>query len=206
MTGLVPGMTTEYVARQSLFPSPNEGRGEACGWSVLYALSMPGLMILTGGQTGVDRAALDEAVARGIAYGGWCPQGGWAEDMPEPPGVLALYPQLRATRSRDPVQRTEWNVLDADACLILVDEGGAGVSGGTVMAETLAAQYGKPQMVIDVSRADAAALLRAWLDPLRAAHMADGPFKLAIGGPRESEAPGIYAKAGRLLREVLGAL
>ena len=167
---------------------------------------MLNLMILTGGQTGVDRAALDAAIACGIPYGGWCPEGGWAEDMTEPPGVLALYPQLRATRSRDPTQRTEWNVLDADACLILVDAGGVAVSGGTAVAEQLALQYGKPSLVVDIGAENAISQVRDWLDAQMAACTSDGPFRLAIGGPRESEAPGIYEKAGGLLRLVFDAL
>jgi hypothetical protein len=160
------------------------------------------LMFISGGQTGVDRAALDEAIAHGIAYGGWCPQGGWAEDLAVPPGLLAAYPHLRETPSLDPAQRTEWNVRDADACLILVDKGGVAVSGGTAYAEKLAAQYGKPLLVVDVGAADAAAQVRAWLDALLAAHAGEAPFRLAVGGPRESEARGIYGKA----RVVLGAL
>ena len=82
------------------------------------------MQLISGGQTGVDRAVLDVAVERGIAYGGWCPKGGWAEDFPKPPGLLAKYPQLRETPLADPAQRTEWNVRDADACMIVVDAGG----------------------------------------------------------------------------------
>src|SRR5581483_11936953 len=62
--------------------------------------------ILSGGQTGVDRAALDAAITRGLPCGGWCPKGGWAEDMPGPPGLLALYPMLQETPLGDPAQRT----------------------------------------------------------------------------------------------------
>lgn len=166
-------------------------------------MPMPQLMIITGGQSGVDRGALDAAIACGVPYAGWCPQGGWAEDMPGPPGLLAHYPNLRETKSRDPAQRTEWNVLDADACLILVDKGGAHVSSGTVHAETLAAQYGKPFRVVDVDAPQASERVRAWLAALLAAFEGDGPFKLAVGGPRESEAPGIYEKARGVLRGVL---
>ncbi len=165
---------------------------------------MARLMIVSGGQTGVDRAALDQAIARGITYGGWCPQGGWAEDMPRPPGLLAKYPDLRETASRDPAQRTEWNARDSDACLILVGGGGVAVSGGTALAEKLAAQYGKPLLVVDVGAADAAAAqVRTWLDALLAAHAGEAPFRLAVGGPRESEAKGIYGKAREILREIL---
>jgi hypothetical protein len=167
---------------------------------------MPQLIIISGGQTGVDRAALDAAIARGMAYGGWCPQGGWAENMPEPPGLLARYPLLHETPSRDPAQRTEWNVRDSDACLILVDEGGVAVSGGTALAEKLAAHYGKPLLVVDVGAADAAAQARVWLNALLAAHEGEAPFRLAVGGPRESEAKGIYGKARVVLTEVFEAI
>jgi hypothetical protein len=171
-------------------------------YSALRAERMPKLMIISGGQSGVDRAALDEAIARGIPYGGWCPKGGWAEDMTEPPGLLAAYPLLRETPSADPAERTEWNVRDSDACLILVDVGGLAVSGGTALAEKLAAQYGKPLRVVDVGAADVVPQVRAWLAALLAAHKGQAPFRLAVGGPRESEAKGIYGKA----REVLGCL
>ena len=99
------------------------------------------MKLLSGGQSGVDRAVLDVALARGIAYSGWCPKGGWAEDFPEPPGVLANYPQLAETPLADPAQRTEWNVRDADAYLIVVDVvGGLEVSHGTALARDQAAR------------------------------------------------------------------
>lgn len=161
------------------------------------------LVIISGGQTGVDRAALDTAVALGLAYGGWCPQGGWAEDMPNPPGVRARYPLLRETPSREPAQRTEWNVRDSDASLILVDAGGIAVSAGTALAERAAVRYGKPLLVLSVDAPDAAAQVRAWLAALTAVHAGDAPFKLAVGGPRESEARGIYEKARVVLEQVL---
>ena len=134
------------------------------------------------------------------------PRGGWAEDHPEPPGVLARYPLLRETPLADPAQRTEWNVRDADACLILVDAGGVAASGGTALAELLTARYGKLLLVVDVGAPDAAAQARAWLDVLLARHESDTPFRLAIGGPRESEARGIYGKARALLDRLLGEL
>jgi hypothetical protein len=160
------------------------------------------LTIISGGQSGVDRAALDEAIARGIAYGGWCPHGGWAEDLPEAPGLLAHYPLLRETPLADPAQRTEWNVRDADASLIVVDAGGVAASGGTALAEKLAARYGKPLLVVDVGAPDAGERARAWLGALLAGRARDAPFKLAIGGPRESEAPGIYGKARAVVRQL----
>ena len=96
------------------------------------------MKLLSGGQSGVDRAVLDAAVERSIDYGGWCPKDGWAEDLPKPPGLLAKYPRLKETPLADPAQRTEWNVRDADACMIVIAAGGLAVSKGTALAEELA--------------------------------------------------------------------
>jgi hypothetical protein len=155
------------------------------------------LKIVSGGQTGVDRAALDVAVELGIPYGGWCPRGGWAEDLPDPPGLLALYPALRETPERDPSQRTEWNVRDSDALLVLTDAAGLAVSKGTGLAVECANRLGRPLLGIDIDADAALARTRDWI----AAH--DDALALCIGGPRESEAPGIHAKARRFLRAIL---
>ena len=98
------------------------------------------MKIISGGQTGVDRAALDVAIERGLDWGGWCPKGGWAEDFPDPPGLLAKYSHLRETPGRHPLQRTEWNVRDSDATLIITDSGGLSVSIGTRRAHRWAHQ------------------------------------------------------------------
>ena len=79
-----------------------------------------GLRIRSGGQTGVDRAAFDAAVAAGLPYEGWCPKGGLAENFFEEPGLLAKYPCLKETPSADPKQRTEWNVRDSALTVVLV--------------------------------------------------------------------------------------
>jgi Circularly permutated YpsA SLOG family len=159
------------------------------------------LKIIAGGQSGVDRAALDAAIALGLPYGGWCPRGGWAEDFPRPPGLLARYPQLKETPSSDPAQRTEWNIRDADATLILLAAGGLAASPGTALGRALAEKYGKPLLVVDVDEERAVAVARAWLHGLIAAHK--GTFTLGVGGPRESEARGIYKRAGEVVRQVL---
>ena len=73
------------------------------------------MRVLSGGQTGVDRAALDAAIDLGLPVGGWCPKGRLAED-----GVIpARYPLIE-TRSPLYAERTEWNVRDTDATLVLV--------------------------------------------------------------------------------------
>jgi hypothetical protein len=161
------------------------------------------MKLISGGQTGVDRAVLDVAVARGIAHGGWCPQGGWAEDLREPPGLLAKYPNLQETPLADPAQRTEWNVRDADACLIVVDAGGVDVSRGTALAQDLAHRYRKPVFVADLASSAIGRHAALWLRVQRARHGAD--LKLAIGGPRESEAPGIYQRARSFLEALLNS-
>jgi hypothetical protein len=153
--------------------------------------------IVSGGQTGVDRAALDTAIALGVAYGGWCPRGGWAEDFPTPPGLLACYPGLVETPSRDPASRTRRNVRDSDRTLILIDADGLDRSRGTALTLRLALRYRRPHLVVDLDRSDAASRVRAWLAG------ADDDLTLNVAGPRESGAPGIYDKARATLSRVL---
>ena len=151
------------------------------------------MKLISGGQSGVDRAVLDVAIALSVPYGGWCPKDGWAEDLPVPPGLLARYPGLTATPLADPAQRTEWNVRDADACMILAGTEGPAISAGTALAERLAHRYRKPLFVANLDephRIDHAGL---WLRVQQARH--GTALKLAVGGPRESEAPGIYRRA-----------
>ena len=162
------------------------------------------MRIISGGQTGVDRAALDAAIACGIGYGGWCPRGGWAEDMPSPPGLLRHYPLLRETPTDDPAQRTERNVRDADATLLLVDAGGISASPGTALGHSAAEREAKPVLIIDITTIDAPVRAAQWLRALLAAHGAD--MALGIGGPRESEARGIYARARSLIASLLETL
>jgi hypothetical protein len=148
----------------------------------------------SGGQTGVDRGALDAALAMGAATGlvvrGWCPRGRLAED-----GVVpARYP-LTETPDADSSQRTEWNVRDADATLVLCRGMPAGGTAATVAA---ARRLGRPLLLLDPAARDAAARIRAWLAE-------QNVQELNVAGPRESQAPGIGAQVERLLREVLAA-
>jgi len=157
------------------------------------------LTVISGGQSGVDRAALDVAIALGLDYAGWCPKDGWAEDLPEPPGLLARYSSLKPTPVSDPSQRTEWNVRDAGLLMILVDKRGLAVSPGTRAARDFAVTLGKPHVVIDVDAPHAVAQALAFLGTTKS--MA----ALCIAGPRESEAPGIYAKARSFLCALLAS-
>lgn len=154
--------------------------------------------IRSGGQTGVDRAALEAALAVRLAYAGWCPAGGWAEDLPEPPGLLRLYPMLRETPSSDPAQRTVWNVRDSDATLILVHRAADPLPRGTLLTVDTAHELGKPCLIVPLDvlhdADEVAALITVNL----------GAFTvLNIAGPRESESPGIQDAAQALLVRVL---
>jgi hypothetical protein len=151
------------------------------------------MKIISGDQTGVDRAALDVAIERGMEWGGWCPKGGWAEDLPNPPGLLARYPQLRETPDSHPLQRTEWNVRDSDATLIITDAQGVAGSIGTRRGHEWARQHGKPELVVDVSDADAPERIAKWIRAQQKRFGVD--MRLSIGGPRQSEASGIYTRA-----------
>jgi hypothetical protein len=155
------------------------------------------LKIVSGGQTGVDRAALDIAIEKGLPYGGWCPKGGWAEDLPRAPGLLALYDGLQETPDFSPRQRTKWNIRDSDRLMVLVDRAGLAVSKGTEGAVDFADRLDRPYIVIDLDAAGTIGQALAWLGESGA------PLILCIGGPRESEAPGIYAKAKAFLAALL---
>ena len=161
------------------------------------------MKLLSGGQSGVDRAVLDAALARGVGYGGWCPKGGWAEDFPTPPGVLAKYPHLKETPLADPAQRTEWNVRDANACMIVLAGDSFEVSKGTALAQDLAHRYRKPLLVANLAGPEPLEQAALWLRFQR--RRVGAGLALAIGGPRESEAPGIYARTAEFLQLLLGA-
>jgi hypothetical protein len=162
------------------------------------------MKIISGGQTGVDRAALDEAIERGMEWGGWCPKGGWAEDLTTPPGLLAKYPRLHETPEPHPLQRTEWNVRDSDAALTIVGSEGLSVSIGTRRAHEWARQHGKPELVVDATDANAPEPAAAWLGVQLKRF---GPhMTLSISGPRETEAPGIYVSARALIAAMLDRL
>ncbi len=144
--------------------------------------------LISGGQTGVDRAALDVAVKLHIPCGGWCPRGRWAEDGP----ISSLYP-LQETPSEEPAQRTEWNIRDSQGTLILH----AGeVTGGTHLTLELVRQYREPVLVLDLTRGPAPGQVRLWVAN-QEIHI------LNIAGPRESESPGIYASALAFLTDAL---
>jgi hypothetical protein len=144
--------------------------------------------IVSGGQTGVDRAALDVAIALGMHHGGWCPAGRRAEDGPIPHRY-----RLRETPGGDYAQRTLWNVRDSDATLVLVHGHYGGGTGLTVRAARLA---GKGCLVVDLQQVPLPGAVADWLRE-------QGARTLNVAGPRESQRPGIGELAAEfLLREL----
>ena len=144
--------------------------------------------IICGGQTGVDRAALDVALALGIPCGGWCPRGRWAEDGPIDP----RYP-LRETRGSNPGERTRRNVADGDATLIMAPQP---LGGGTAVAHDWAETLDKILLVIEPNASNAQlAVVAGWL----AEHTLQ---VLNVAGPRESESPGIYQESRAFLTKL----
>jgi predicted Rossmann-fold nucleotide-binding protein len=146
------------------------------------------LTIYSGGQTGVDRAALDIALELGLPCGGWCPRGRRAEDGTIPD----CYP-LKETKSGDYPQRTEWNIRDSDATLVLT--WGAS-TGGTALAIELAEVYRRAYRVVDLTGNADPEATRAWLS-------AHAIRTLNVAGPRASVDPSLYVRAASFLREVL---
>ena len=143
--------------------------------------------VSSGGQTGVDRAALDVAIALGIPHGGWCPRGRRAED-----GIIPARYMLREHASADYAARTEANVVEADGTLILCR---GALSGGTALTLEIAVRERRPFLVVDLAAGPDDAAVRAWLD-------AEGVGVLNVAGPRESQRPGIGAEANAFLRRV----
>jgi hypothetical protein len=144
-----------------------------------------GFTLISGGQSGADRAGLDWAIEHGVAHGGWCPKGRKTED-----GPLPMHYQLAETPSSSYLERTEWNVRDSDATLIftLTDK----LDGGSKRTADFADKWGKPHLHI-----------RPGVHPKFIARFLarHAVVRLNIAGKRESTAPGI----GRLVHEALSA-
>jgi hypothetical protein len=145
------------------------------------------LYIVSGGQTGADRGALDAALAAGVPCGGWCPRGRRAED-----GTIPERYPLRETPAAQYPQRTAWNVRDSDGTAILHH---GRIDRGTALTERLARGQGRPVLLLDVRSAQPADLA-AWIAN-------ENIRRLNVAGPRESRTPGLQAAVARFLGEAL---
>lgn len=148
--------------------------------------------IVSGGQTGVDRAALDAAMEAGFEVGGWCPQGRRAEDGTIP----ARYP-LDETPEPRYSQRTRWNVRDSDGTLMLT-AGEPGVSEGTALTARIADELDKPLWQSRLNHMPQTAPVVQWIE-------GHGIDVLNVAGPRASEVTGIYAQAKSFMETLLQA-
>ena len=145
------------------------------------------MKIISGGQTGADRAALDVGLALGLPIGGWCPKGRRAEDG----WIPDRYP-LVETPEPDYETRTRRNVEDADGTLIL---NLSALDGGTALTAAHARQIGKPCLIVALERGIEPAAFRDWL-------AANYIRVLNVAGPRESKRPGVYDAACRCLESL----
>jgi hypothetical protein len=150
--------------------------------------------LVSGGQSGSDRAGLDVAIDAGLEYGGWCPRGGWAEDYAVTPGLLRDYPGLRETTSSDPAVRTLLNVRDSHATLIVRAD--STPSPGTDLTSKAVRSLGRPSLLATGDPQQA----RSWLEELDGVGRA---LTLNVAGPRESEQPGVYALTKKLLEQLV---
>lgn len=146
--------------------------------------------IISGGQTGVDRAALDFAIHCGIPHGGWCPKGRLAED-----GIISRKYNLHETDTADYSERTKLNLMQSDATLVLVNVLPLGVTDGTVLTINELRRLAKPHLVVSLEDLEEARLaIVTWLSSV--------DIKvLNIAGPRESQVPGIYDRCLSFLIE-----
>lgn len=152
--------------------------------------------IVSGGQTGVDRAALDVAMFLEIPHGGFCPLGRRAEDGP----ISGIY-QLRETPERDYAIRTEKNVIHSDGTLILFRQS---MSRGTELTHRLTKKHRRPCLCIDLDdpqldRIKAYQDLDTWIAEKNVAI-------LNIAGPRESSSPGVTKMAESFLISAIGQI
>ena len=149
---------------------------------------MPVTTIASGGQTGVDRAALDIALSLSVPCQGWCPSGRKAEDGRIPDE----YP-LQETKSWKYSVRTNWNVRDSDGTLILCI---GKLSGGTALTAAEARKQGKPYLIVNLDEQWQFRPVLEWM----ATHDIQ---TMNVAGPRESQRPGIYEQATTFLRELI---
>lgn len=151
-------------------------------------------MIVSGGQTGVDRAALDSALAHGLECGGWCPKGRLAEDG----RISSRYP-LREASSAIYAQRTRLNVRDSSATLVITR---GEPTGGTALTIRFAEQYARPCLVVDLAQNSAKLSMKQVVKWIKT----ESTTTLNVAGPRESGSPGIYADSLTFLNNVFQQL
>ena len=141
-------------------------------------MNLPTLRIVSGGQTGADRAALDWAIKHGIPHGGWCPKGRRSED-----GTIPSQYQLQESPTRNYFQRTEWNVRDSDGTVIFGVR--KHLSGNSFETLEFAIKHRKPYLHLSaVFKEHAASELKKWMQQ-------NNIRVLNVAGPRASKEPAV---------------
>lgn len=158
-------------------------------------VASPAFTIITGAQTGVDTAAIKAAIKLQIPYRGWVPQGFTNEAGPIPDEYRSHFQQ---TPSPETSQRTEWNMLDADSVLTLLRGLPDSAKGGTKWGVQVSRETSKNMCFVDLRNdwIEEINKVKTWLKK-------DKVENVAIGGPRESEEPGIEGEAEKFLSEAL---
>ncbi|MBW6461368.1 MAG: putative molybdenum carrier protein [Bacteroidales bacterium] len=148
--------------------------------------------IISGGQTGADRAALDFAIKHNIPHGGWIPKGRKTEA-----GILPEKYHLQEMPTGSYPRRTEKNVLDSDGTLI-VSHGL--LTGGSALTTSYAEKHKKPWIHIDLEMttcSEAVKMIQEWVER-------NGIKTMNVAGPRESKDPTIYLAVMELLEATVG--
>lgn len=192
---------TEWERAIAADPTGKDYRGKQQAEASRVIAEMPLIsQVRSGGQTGADRGGLDAAREAGVPICGWCPPGGLAEDFPEAPGLMKLYPELQEGHAPGYVERTAWNVRDAHATLI-VSPGGLEPLSGTEMTKIFAERFGRPVLVLEGDNIeDDAATALGWLRGLDMLGLT-----LNVAGPRESKMPGTYQKTKDIVAALLAS-
>lgn len=156
------------------------------------------IIIRSGGQTGVDRAALDFAIKNDLNYTGYCPKDGWAEDKETPPGLLKQYKKLIETDSKLPEKRTILNVINSDITII-IKSNNLDDSKGTDLTVKTAIENAKQYIIINIDDNDAILKISEFIHN----NYNKKKYDVNFAGPRESEDPGIYLKTFASLNKII---
>jgi len=161
--------------------------------------ALPVHKVISGGQTGVDQAALRAALACGVAIGGWCPPGRVCDGGTIPEFFPLQETPADASPERPALprsQRTEWNVRDSDATLILSPAALHARDAGTCWTAECAARFGRPLMISDPTDPQAVTRVREWISQ-------NGTNVLNVAGPNERMSPGVGMIAEDFVRDLL---